>query len=70
MFHELRTRRSLSARAQIFGLHGFLDSRVNINQFYNHMGNSDIEDKMLELLPSRTYIAWGDLDTLPVKPES
>jgi hypothetical protein len=58
-----------NSHEKIFGLHGFLDSRVNINQFYNLMGNSDLEDKILELLPSRTYIAWGDLDTLPVKPE-
>jgi hypothetical protein len=59
-----------NSHEKIFGLHGFLDSRVNINQFYNHMGNSDIADRMLGLLPGRTYITWGDLDTLPVKPES
>jgi predicted N-acetyltransferase YhbS len=58
-----------NSQEKIFGLNGFLDSRVNINQYYNLMGNSDLEDKILELLPSRTYVAWGDLDTLPVKLE-
>jgi hypothetical protein len=52
---------------KILNSHGFLDSRIKIKVYYNTKLAGDRNVKLAKLSPERTYISWGDYDTLPVK---
>lgn len=52
---------------RIFKKHGFLDSRVDINLFYNHLGHEEILNKINQLAIDKIHVCWGDQDALPVR---
>ena len=54
---------------EILNTHGFIDSRMKIGIFYNPLLGEERIGDLTKLAPERTYVSWGDYDTLPVKTE-
>lgn len=51
----------------IFMRHGFLNSRIKVQLFYNDLGMGNELVKLKEGSPNKAYFSYGDIDSLPTR---